>query len=99
MTADSAGWRPSERYPDPAVEVLDPSFGKYRIFSAAVERLACDPKLRHYHLLMAARGQLLAKLGRTSEAAKSFQAAIECACSEPERRFLRKKLEACASDC
>ena len=40
MTADSAGWRPSERYPDPAVEVLDPSFGKYRIFSAAVERLA-----------------------------------------------------------
>ena len=36
--ADS--WRPSERYPDPAVEGLDPSFAKYRIFSAAVERLA-----------------------------------------------------------
>jgi gluconolactonase len=33
-------WRPSERYPDPAVEVLDPSFAKYRIFNAAVERLA-----------------------------------------------------------
>ena len=30
----------SERYPDPAVEVLDPSFAKYRIFNAAVERLA-----------------------------------------------------------
>ncbi len=42
MTADevSGGWRPSERYPDPAVEGLDPSFAKYRIFSAAVERLA-----------------------------------------------------------
>ncbi|MFM8990980.1 MAG: SMP-30/gluconolactonase/LRE family protein [Alphaproteobacteria bacterium] len=33
-------WQPSERYPDPAVEVLDASFEKYRIFSAAVERLA-----------------------------------------------------------
>jgi len=42
MTADEVpgGWRPSERYPDPAVEGLDPSFAKYRIFSAAVERLA-----------------------------------------------------------
>ena len=41
MTADEVpgGWRPSERYPDPAVEGLDPSFAKYRIFSAAVERL------------------------------------------------------------
>ena len=28
------------RYPDPAVEVLDPSFTKYRLFNAAVERLA-----------------------------------------------------------
>ena len=33
-------WQPSERYPDPAVEILDPAFTKYRIFSAAVERLA-----------------------------------------------------------
>jgi hypothetical protein len=32
-------WQPSERYPDPAVEVLDPSFARYRIFNAAVERL------------------------------------------------------------
>lgn len=33
-------WQPSQRYPDPAVEILDPSFARYRIFSAAVERLA-----------------------------------------------------------
>lgn len=33
-------WQPSTRYPDPAVEIVDPSFAKYRIFSAAVERLA-----------------------------------------------------------
>jgi gluconolactonase len=35
-----ARWERSERYPDPSVEVLDPSFGKYRLFNAAVERLA-----------------------------------------------------------
>jgi gluconolactonase len=32
-------WQPSERYPDPSIEILDPSFLKYRIFNAAVERL------------------------------------------------------------
>jgi gluconolactonase len=35
-----ARWERSERYPDPSVEVLDPSFAKYRLFNAAVERLA-----------------------------------------------------------
>jgi gluconolactonase len=34
------GWRPSERYPDPAVQSLDPAFDKYRFFHAGVERLA-----------------------------------------------------------
>jgi gluconolactonase len=33
-------WQPSERYPDPAVKILHPSFAKYRIAQAAVERLA-----------------------------------------------------------
>ncbi|MDN3565614.1 SMP-30/gluconolactonase/LRE family protein [Paeniroseomonas aquatica] len=28
-----------ERYPDPAIQVLDPSFGRYRLLLAAVERL------------------------------------------------------------
>jgi gluconolactonase len=36
----TGSWQPSERYPDPAVEVLDPSYQKYRIFSASIERLA-----------------------------------------------------------
>src|SRR5262245_38779397 len=35
-----AQWRPNERYPDPAVEILDPSFAKYRLTLASVERLA-----------------------------------------------------------
>ena len=33
-------WQPAERYPDPRIEVVDPSFERYRLFSAAVERLA-----------------------------------------------------------
>jgi gluconolactonase len=32
-------WQPSERYPDPAVRVLDPAFNTYRLALASVERL------------------------------------------------------------
>ncbi len=32
-------WEPSLRYPEPAITTLDPSFGKYRIMSASIERL------------------------------------------------------------
>jgi len=35
-----AAWEPSLRYPDPAVKILDPSFAKYRLGNAGVERLA-----------------------------------------------------------
>lgn len=32
-------WQPSERYPDPRIEILDPRFQRYRLFHAAVEQL------------------------------------------------------------
>src|SRR5215475_11829731 len=35
-----AAWEPSDRYPDTSVQVLDPSFNKYRLLLAGVERLA-----------------------------------------------------------
>jgi gluconolactonase len=35
-----AAWMPSERYPDPAVEVLDPKFERLRINATRIERLA-----------------------------------------------------------
>jgi len=35
-----AAWEPNDRYPDPAIQVLDPSFAKYRLNNASVERLA-----------------------------------------------------------
>ncbi len=38
-TPQTAGWRDQPRYPDPLIEVLDPRFQPYVIFSAAVERL------------------------------------------------------------
>ena len=34
-----AAWEPNERYPDPAIQTLDPSFNKYRIAQTTVERL------------------------------------------------------------
>ncbi len=30
----------SQRYPDPLIEVLDPSFNKYRLYASSIERLA-----------------------------------------------------------
>ena len=35
-----AQWQPSQRYPDPLVRVIDPSFTKYRLPLAKVERIA-----------------------------------------------------------
>ena len=32
-------WQPNDRYPDPAVRVLDPAFARYRLPLASVERL------------------------------------------------------------
>ena len=62
---------------------------------AAIEPLSADAKLRDYYLLMALRGHLLLSLGRPSAAADSFRAALECRCSEPERRFLTRKIAEC----
>ena len=31
---------PNLRYPDPAIQILDPSFLQYRIYSSTLERLA-----------------------------------------------------------
>ena len=54
-------------------------------------------EIRDYHLLLAVRGHLLLELGRAGEAGSCFRAALQCQCSEPERRFLRRKLEACTA--
>ncbi len=38
--AQAFPFTPNQRYPDPAVETLDPSFTKYRIYSSTLEQLA-----------------------------------------------------------
>ena len=45
-----------------------------------------------YYLLLAVRGHLLLELGRNAEAAACFEEALACRCSEPERRFLHRKI-------
>ena len=35
-----AQWQESQRYPDPRIQIIDPSFAPYRIASAKVERIA-----------------------------------------------------------
>ena len=38
--AQSFAFTPNQRYPDPSVLILDPSFAKYRIYSSTVEQVA-----------------------------------------------------------
>ena len=38
--AQSFDFKPNQRYPDASIEVLDPSFTKYRLFSSTVEQVA-----------------------------------------------------------
>jgi RNA polymerase sigma-70 factor (ECF subfamily) len=61
----------------------------------AIAGLEADPRLRQYHLLMSVRGQLLLDLRRNGEAAEAFTAALAHTRNEPERRFLRRRIEAC----
>lgn len=58
---------------------------------AALDVLDADA-LRGYHLLPAARADLLRRLGRTTEAATAYRAALELVGNERERAFLCKRL-------
>ena len=49
-------------------------------------------ELRDYHLLDAARADLLRRLGRNGEATGAYAKALELATLEPERRFLRRRI-------
>src|SRR5213075_2563093 len=42
QTQTPMGWQPSGRYPDPSVKVVDPSFNKYKLGLAKVERIASN---------------------------------------------------------
>jgi RNA polymerase sigma-70 factor, ECF subfamily len=57
-----------------------------------VAALEASGKLAGYHLLPATRADLLRRLGRRSEAADAYRAALELASTDAERRFLRRRL-------
>jgi RNA polymerase sigma-70 factor (ECF subfamily) len=54
-------------------------------------------ELASYHLLPAARAELLSRLGRRSDAAAAYRRALELVTNEPERRFLEGRLAGLAS--
>jgi RNA polymerase sigma-70 factor (ECF subfamily) len=62
---------------------------------AALESPRRDPKLRDYGPLHATAADLLLQLGETAAAAESFRLALAAPCSEPERRFLKRRLAGC----
>lgn len=57
-----------------------------------IERLGSSRELEGYHLYHAARADLLRRLGRWSEAARAYRRALEGAATEPERRYLLRRL-------
>jgi RNA polymerase sigma-70 factor (ECF subfamily) len=57
-----------------------------------VDALAEAGDLGGYHLLHAARADLLRRLGRFEDAAESYRRALELATNESERRFLDGRL-------
>ena len=62
-----------------------------------LDALAARGSLSGYHLLPAARGELLARLGRDDDAATAYREALALARLEPERRLLGTRLAALGS--
>jgi RNA polymerase sigma-70 factor (ECF subfamily) len=59
---------------------------------ALVEALAATGEVDGYHLLHAARADLLRRLGSFAEAASSYARALALATNDSERRFLERRL-------
>jgi RNA polymerase sigma-70 factor (ECF subfamily) len=66
------------RGPGPALELID--------------ELITSGELDDYHLLHAARADMLRRLGSHDEAAASYEAALKLAVNDGERRFLERRL-------
>jgi RNA polymerase sigma-70 factor (ECF subfamily) len=64
---------------------------------AAIAPLEIEPSLANYYLLPALKGRLLTELGDHAGAAGCYREALERPCSEPERRFLLRRLQQLAS--
>jgi RNA polymerase sigma-70 factor (ECF subfamily) len=59
---------------------------------ALLDALSGSEDLEHYHLLHAARADLLRRVGASAEAAKSYERALALVTNESERRYLERRL-------
>jgi predicted RNA polymerase sigma factor len=87
--------------PSPVVELnramaVAMAFGPQRGLEL-IDGLAAEPALEGYHLLPAARGDLLARLGRASEARAEFERAAALTRNGREREVLLARAQACAA--
>lgn len=57
-----------------------------------VTALKARDDLQGYYLLWSAEADLLRRLGRAADAAQAYQRALELVSTEPERRFLQRRL-------
>ena len=64
---------------------------------ALVDALNGEPSLKNYHLLPSVRGDLLAKLGRKSEARSEFEHAASLTQNAQERKLLLDRAAACSN--
>ncbi len=62
---------------------------------ALLDKLRREPSLARYHLLPAARADLLERLGRRAEAGREFQRAAELASNVRQRARLLARAAAC----
>ena len=58
-----------------------------------IDALAGSNDLENYHLLHAARADLLRRMGSSEEAAKSYRRALALVTNESERRYLQRRLD------
>jgi RNA polymerase sigma-70 factor (ECF subfamily) len=63
----------------------------------AIAPLERDPALAGYYLLPSVKGGLLKNLGDLEGAAACYRTALDLRCTEPERRFLRRRLLECGA--
>jgi RNA polymerase sigma-70 factor (ECF subfamily) len=64
-----------------------------------IDSLAARGRVTEYHLLHAARGRLLQKLGRMNEAREAYKEALSTTMLEPERRFLAARIASIQGIC
>ncbi|MCB0099321.1 MAG: hypothetical protein KDE46_26495, partial [Caldilineaceae bacterium] len=87
--------------PSPVVELnyaVALAMSKGHIYGLAIlDRLEKEGELANYHLLYAARADLLRRAGWLEEAAEAYRAALELVDNQVERNYLARRLAEIAS--